>query len=353
MNAIPAWFEQAIKRPDAAAAREARERQGVLTKPPGSLGELEALAIRLAGLQGRARPRVDRVQISVFAADHGIAAEGVSAFPQAVTAEMVKNFARGGAAISVLARALGATLEVVDLGTAFDAGDWSQVRRCHLGPGTANFARGAAMSQAQCAAAMEAGRGSVEKAVSENAELFIGGDMGIANTTSATALACALLGIDPEQLAGPGTGLNAAGVAHKVQVIRAALALHAARPSGAWETLRYFGGFEIAALCGAFVACACLGLPALVDGFIATAAALVAERLRPGCSEWLLFAHRSGEPGHKHMLQALQARPLLDLGMRLGEGSGAAVALPLLRLACELHGGMATFSEAGVPEKLS
>jgi nicotinate-nucleotide--dimethylbenzimidazole phosphoribosyltransferase len=352
MNAATAWFSEPSKRPDAAAAQAARERQDTLTKPPGALGELETLAIQLAALQGRVRPRVDRVQISVFAADHGIAAEGVSAFPQAVTAEMVKNFARGGAAISVLARALGASLEVVDLGTAFDAGEWPQVRRCHLGHGTANFALEAAMSAAQCAAAMQAGRDSVERAIGEQAELFIGGDMGIANTSSATALACALLGANPRALAGPGTGLDAAGVTHKAAVIRGALALHGASLSSPWEVLRILGGFEIAALSGAFIACARLGLPALVDGFIATAAALVAERHCAGTRDWLLFAHRSAEPGHAQMLQALQARPLLDLGMRLGEGSGAAVALPLLRLACELHGGMATFSEAGVPEKL-
>lgn len=347
------WFTAAPKHSDVAAAQAARERQAVLTKPPGSLGELEALAIRLAGLQGRPRPRVDRVHISVFAADHGVAAEGISAFPQAVTAEMVKNFARGGAAISVLARTLGAALEVVDLGTVFDAGEWPQVRRCHLGPGTANFAQQAAMSAAQCAAAMNAGRASVEQALREGAEIFIGGDMGIGNTSSATALACALLKAAPEALAGPGTGLDAAGVTHKAGVIRRALALHTAQLTTPGEILRILGGFEIAALAGAYIACARLGLPALVDGFITTAAALVAERLSPGTGDWLLFAHRSAEPGHARMLEALQARPLLDLGMRLGEGSGAAVAVPLLRLACELHGGMATFSEAGVPEKLS
>ena len=352
MNAVPAWLAQPLKRPDAAAAEGARRRQDTLTKPPGSLGELEALAIRLAGLQGRERPQVERVRISVFAADHGVAAEGVSAFPQAVTAEMVKNFARGGAAISVLAKTLGATLEVVDLGCAFDPGEWPQVRRCRLGPGTANFAREPAMSAEQCAAALDAGRDSAQRAAQAQAELFIGGDMGIANTSSATALSCALLGADPAELAGPGTGLDTAGVRHKVAVIRGALALHAAQLSTPWATLRVLGGFEIAALSGAYIACAQLGLPVLVDGFIASAAALAAERLCPGTRDWLLFAHRSAEPGHARMLQALQARPLLDLGMRLGEGSGAATAVPLLRLACVLHAGMATFGEAGVSGKL-
>ena len=352
MKSSADWYRQSPRRPNAMAEQAARERQNTLTKPPGSLGELEAIAIRLAGLQGRPRPHVERVHISVFAGDHGIAEEGVSAFPQAVTAEMVKNFVRGGAAISVLARALGATLEVVDLGTVADTGEQPQVRRLRLGPGTANFARTAAMNPQQCDVALAAGCSSVELALRHGAELFIGGDMGIGNSTSATAIACALLGAAPEALAGPGTGLAPEGVSHKVQVIRDALSLHAPQLIGPYEILRILGGFEIAALTGAYIACAQLGLPVLVDGFIATAAALVAEMLCPGTRDWLLFAHRSAEPGHARMLHALEARPLVNLGMRLGEGSGAAVVVPLLRMACALHNGMATFAEAGVPDKL-
>jgi len=345
------WLDHEPKLLDEGAATAARVRQGELTKPPGALGELETLAILLAGWQGRVQPRLERVHISVFAADHGVTDEGVSAFPASVTAEMIKNFVRGGAAINVLARALNATLEVINLGTRGErvvAGPHDVV----LGPGSANFVHGPAMSQAQLEAALEAGRQSVERALKSGAQLYIGGDMGIGNTTAAAALACALLSAQPEALAGPGTGLDERGVARKAVVIRRALERHAGILNTARDALQRLGGFEIAALVGAYVRCAQLGLPALIDGFISSAAALAAGRMRPGASTWWLFGHRSKEPGHGAILAALEARPLLDLGMRLGEGSGAAVAVPLLRLACELHAGMATFAEAGVSEKL-
>jgi nicotinate-nucleotide--dimethylbenzimidazole phosphoribosyltransferase len=304
-------------------------------------------------LQGRPRPRVDRVHISVFAADHGVAEENISAFPQAVTVEMIRNFARGGAAISVLARALGASLEVVDLGTVGDCGDLPSVRRRILGPGTANFARQSAMTAQQCVAAMTIGAESVELARAHGGELFIGGEMGIGNSTSAAALACALLAAAPASLVGPGTGLDVRGVAHKSEVVARALKLHAAQLHDPFSALCHLGGFEIAALVGACLTCARIGLPTLIDGFIASVAALVAERLCPGASNWWLFAHHSAEPGHARVLEALQGQPILDLGLRLGEGSGAALAVPLLRLACELHDQMASFDEAGVSEKLS
>ncbi len=344
------WLDDDVRPIDTRAAEAARARQATLTKPPGSLGDLEMLAIRLAGWQGRERPAVERVHITVFAGDHGICAEGVSAFPQAVTVEMLRNFARGGAAISVLARSLGASFEVVNLGTAVPfAGGAHDV---WLGPGTVSFVQDAAMSEAQLAAALDAGRKSVDRAVAADAQLYIGGEIGIGNTTAAAALACALLPAEPEALAGPGTGLDAGGVARKAAVIRRSLQRHAGGLGSAAEIVRRLGGFEIAALAGAYVRCAQVGLPALIDGFIATAAALVARQLRPGAQRWWLFSHRSREPGHMALLAALDARPLLELGMRLGEGSGAALAVPILRLACELHAGMATFAEAGVSEKL-
>jgi nicotinate-nucleotide--dimethylbenzimidazole phosphoribosyltransferase len=338
---------------DETAEAAARARQNILTKPPGALGELEEIAIRLAAMQGAERPRAEAAWIAVFAGDHGAAEEGVSAFPQAVTAEMVKNFARGGAAVSVLARELGARLEVVNLGTAFPTAGTEGVIEIGLGPGTANLAREAAMTEAQCLRALEAGRDSVRRAAAGGSHIFIGGEMGIGNTTAAAAMACALLGEPPEALTGPGTGLDGAGVARKTEVIRRALALHGAHCGAPFEALRRLGGFEIAALTGAYIACAQTGLPALADGFIATSAALAAERIRPGVSRWFLYAHASAEPGHRRLLEALKARPLLDLGMRLGEGSGAAAAVPLIRLACALHAGMATFAEAAVPEKFS
>lgn len=345
------WLKKTVKPLNEAARAAARTRQGQLTKPPGALGRLEDIAISLAAMQGCEKPEVAGVHVGVFAGDHGVAAEGVSAFPQAVTAEMVKNFARGGAAISVAAKQLGAMLEVVNLGTAFDTGDLPGVLQCNLGKGTANFVQEAAMSEEQLAAALQAGCDSAARAAASGAQLYIGGEMGIANTTVAAALACALLQLSPQQLAGPGTGLGSAGVRHKAEVIARALALHAVPPDDAGEVLRRLGGFEIAALAGAFVGCAQRGIPVLVDGYIASAAALVAVRINPGVADWLLFSHHSAEPGHTLLLQALEAEPLLNLGMRLGEGSGAAVAVPLIRMACALHNGMATFAEAGVSEK--
>ena len=352
MNADLNWLKQPAKSLNEQARSAAQARQGQLTKPPGSLGRLEAIAIQLAALQGREKPQAEKVFISIFAGDHGVAEEGVSAFPQAVTAEMVKNFARGGAAISVLAKQLGAMLQVVNLGTAFDTGELPGVLQCNLGRGTANFAREAAMTQSQLAAALQAGSDSAAQAQKIGAHLYIGGEMGIANTTAAAALACALLQKSPQQLTGPGTGLDQAGVQRKAEVVARALALHAAHLGEPLEVLRRLGGFEIAALTGAFISCAQRGIAVLADGYITTAAALLAVRIQPSVADWLLFAHRSAEPGHILMLEALQAEPLLNLGMRLGEGSGAATAVPIIRLACALHNDMATFAEAGVSEKI-
>ncbi len=344
------WILQPCAALNEVAREEALARQGQLTKPPGALGQLETIAVQLAAMQGAARPQLDRVQICVFAADHGIAAEGVSAFPQAVTGEMVKNFATGGAAISVLAKTLGATLEVVNLGTLNDPGVWPGVLRAVIAPMTANFAVEAAMTRSQLDAALQAGRDSVLRAAS--AQLFIGGEMGIANTTSASAISCALLHEAPRLLAGPGTGLDSHGVIHKAEVIGRALALHNLSETDALEILRCLGGFEIAALTGTYIAAAQSGMPVLVDGFISSVAALLAVRINPDVRNWLLFAHTSAEPGHQRVLVAMNAEPLLQLGMRLGEGSGAAVAVPLLRLACALHNGMATFAEAAVSGKI-
>ena len=349
---MPDWLSLPVKQLDHKMEVAALARQAQLTKPPGSLGQLEALAVQLAAMQGVERPAVDYAAIAIFAGDHGIAAENVSAFPQAVTGEMVKNFARGGAAISVLAKTLGARLEVVNLGTVNDPGELSGVVRAVIAPSTANFAAGPAMTEAQLAQALQAGRDSVLRAREQGAQIFIGGEMGIANTTSASAIACALLQEAPQLLAGSGTGLDSKGVAHKAVVIQRALDLHRANLVQPLDVLRHVGGFEITALAGAYLAAAQDGVPVLVDGFISSIAALVAVRIQPAVRNWMLFAHTSAEPGHQRVLAALDAQPLLQLGMRLGEGSGAATALPLLRLACALHNGMATFAEAGVSDKL-
>ena len=345
------WWLKPCKPVDRDQQTAASERQQQLTKPAGSLGQLEALAVQLAGLQGRLKPRVDQVWIGIFAGDHGIVAEGVSAYPQAVTGQMLHNFVSGGAAISVLARQLGAQLDVVDLGTVTPMLELAGVRHLQLGAGTANFAQGAAMSDSQGLKALHAGRDSVLRAQAAGSELFIGGEMGIGNTASASAVACALLGCPASLLTGPGTGLDAAGVSHKARVIDRALAFHDGYLDDPLQTLFRLGGFEIAALVGAYVACAQEGIVAVVDGFICTVAAMVAVRLNPQCREWLVFSHRGAEQGHRHVLESLQAEPLLELGLRLGEGSGAALAVPLMRLACDLHGQMATFAEAAVADR--
>ncbi|MCY1415358.1 Nicotinate-nucleotide--dimethylbenzimidazole phosphoribosyltransferase [compost metagenome] len=345
------WWLNTCRPVDRDVQEQALARQQQLTKPAGSLGQLEAVAVQLAGLQGQVKPSLAHVWIAIFAGDHGVVAEGISAYPQAVTGQMLHNFVNGGAAISVLARQLNAQLEVIDLGTATPLDDLPGVRHVRIAAGTANFAQAPAMTQTQGLLALQAGRDSALRAVAAGAQLFIGGEMGIGNTTAASALACALLGCPASDLVGPGTGLDAAGVNHKAQVIERALQTHVALPGDPLARLLCFGGFEIAALVGAYLACAQAGVAVLVDGFICSVAALVAVRLNPGCRPWLLFGHRGAEPGHRHILQALEAQPLLDLGLRLGEGSGAALAVPLLRLACDLHGQMATFTEAAVADR--
>lgn len=343
------WLEpaQAINVP---VREEALARQQQLTKPTGSLGQLERVAVQLAGLQGRVKPRVDAVWIAIFAGDHGVVAEGVSAYPQEVTGQMLHNFVTGGAAISVLAQQLSAQLDVVDLGTVSPL-NLPGVRHLRIGAGTANFAKAPAMTQEQGLLALQAGRDSVLRAKAVGSELFVGGEMGIGNTAAASAVACSLLECAAQLLVGPGTGLNAAGISHKTDVIERALKLHAEQAGDPLQSLFCLGGFEIAALVGAYLACAQEGIAVLVDGFICSVAALVAVRLNPGCRDWLLFGHRGAEPGHRYLLETLQAEPLLDLGLRLGEGSGAALAVPLVRLACQLHNGMATFAEAAVADR--
>jgi nicotinate-nucleotide--dimethylbenzimidazole phosphoribosyltransferase len=344
------WWLQPAQAMNVPMREAALARQQQLTKPAGSLAQLERLAVQLAGLQGREKPCVNQLWIAIFAGDHGVVAEGVSAYPQEVTGQMLHNFVNGGAAISVLARQLGAKLDVVDLGTVSPV-DFPGVRHLRIGAGTANFLQGPAMSAEQGFAALQAGRDSVMRAKAEGTELFIGGEMGIGNTTAASAVACSLLECPVQLLVGPGTGLNAEGIEHKIQVIERALIVHGEHGGDPLHSLFSLGGFEIAALVGAYLACAQEGIAVLVDGFICSVAALVAVRLNPSCREWLLFGHRGAEPGHRHLLETLHAEPLLDLGLRLGEGSGAALAVPLVRLACELHNGMATFAEAAVADR--
>jgi len=339
-----AWWREAAAQPCGASREAAQQRQLQLTKPPGSLGRLEELAVQFAAWQGRALPQLQDICIRVFAADHGVAREGVSAFPQAVTVEMIRNFSAGGAAIAVLARQWRADFGVVNLGTALPVPALPQVQNLDIAPGTANFCDGPAMTPGQCERALAAGAQQLRA----GCHLFIGGEMGIGNTTAAAALTAALLGLPATATVGRGTGIDDAGLDRKRAVVARALALHAPHCDQPDEALRRLGGLEIAALAGAYIAAAQRGVPALVDGYICSAAALVACRMNRGVRDWLLFAHRSAEGGHPALLTALQAQPLLDLQLRLGEGSGAALALSLLRDACVLHAGMATFAEAGV-----
>ncbi|WP_423822218.1 nicotinate-nucleotide--dimethylbenzimidazole phosphoribosyltransferase [Salinisphaera sp. SPP-AMP-43] len=344
------WLFEQVAQPDEAARAAAIERQNQLTKPPGSLGRLEMLATDFAAWQGVAIPKLERVGLAVFAADHGIAAQGVSAFPQSVTAQMVANFAAGGAAVAVLAREAGAEMTVVNLGTVAPTDDVPGVINRHLGPGTADFTEAPAMDRATLAAALAAGAEQVDPELS----LFIGGEMGIANTTSAAAVFAGITGLGGATTVGRGTGVDDAGLARKRAVVDAGLARHSARlqgverPAAALAALECLGGLEIAALAGAFVAAAQRGVPVLVDGFISSVAAAVAVYLNTGVSEWLLFGHRSAEAGHARVLDLLDGVPLLDLDMRLGEGSGAMAAVPVIRAGLAVHAKMATFADAGV-----
>jgi nicotinate-nucleotide--dimethylbenzimidazole phosphoribosyltransferase len=347
---LPPWVYRQCPAISTSHRDAARLRQNQLTKPTGALGRLEALAIELASLQHSDRPRADRVPVIVFAGDHGIAAQGVSAYPQEVTLAMMANFAAGGAAISVLARELASALEVVDAGTLAEASMPGIVtdkpRR-----GSRDFSKEAALTAAELAFAFGCGQRAVTRAAASEADLIILGEMGIGNTTSATAIAAALLKSSAESLTGLGTGLDSAGRARKADIIDAALARHRLAEASPQEILCAVGGLEIAAISGAIVSAAQRRIPVLIDGFIASVAALGAFRLNPSCRPYLIFSHRSAEQGHRLVLDALEARPLLDLDLRLGEGSGAALALPILRLACALHNGMATFAEAAVPDR--
>jgi nicotinate-nucleotide--dimethylbenzimidazole phosphoribosyltransferase len=347
---LPEWVYQDCPGISDVHRDAALVRQAQLTKPAGSLGRIEQLACDLAGLQQTERPRAERVPIIIFAGDHGIVAQGVSAYPQEVTIAMMSNFAAGGAAISVLARELGSSLEVVDAGTLAQSplpGIVTDKPR----HGSRDFSKEAALAPQEAAFAFECGKRAVLRAAKHLPDLLIFGEMGIGNTTASAAIAAALLGANAEQIAGSGTGVDAAGRTRKVRVIEKALAHHGLAKPGisAEEILCAVGGFEIIAICGAIIAAAQQRLPILVDGFIVSVAALAAVRLNPSCRRFLLASHQSAEQGHRLVLNALNVRPLIDLDLRLGEGSGAAIALPLLRLACALHNEMATFAQANVP----
>ncbi|AET88436.1 MULTISPECIES: nicotinate-nucleotide--dimethylbenzimidazole phosphoribosyltransferase [Caballeronia] len=320
------------------------------TKPPGSLGRLESLALQMGLIQRTTKPRIERPAMIVFAGDHGIAKEGVSAFPQEVTAQMVANFLTGGAAINALSRSVGMTLEVVDAGVATPIPIDHGYERLSLGLGTRNFAHEPAMSRETALEGIARGAARVRHHAALGTNVIGFGEMGIANTSAAACLMSRLCDVPIEDCVGRGTGLDDKGLAHKRDVLSKALALH--RGEGdAIDTLATFGGFEIATMTGAYLAAACAGMTILVDGFIATSALLVASKIAPDVLDYCVFAHASDEAGHRRMLAHFDAAPLLQLDLRLGEGTGAALALPVLRAAVAFVDEMASFESAGVSNK--
>ena len=332
--------------------RDATARQQRLTKPSGSLGRLEELSIRLAGMTGRLDPPLDRAVVFTLAADHGVAAEGVSAYPREVTAQMVLNFLRGGAAINVLARQLGARVVVADVGVDADITPHPNLRAVKVRRGTGNIAVGPAMTFEQAQQAIEVGRQLVRDEVAAGLDVALTGDMGIGNTTASAAVICALTGLDPEHVAGRGTGVDDQGLARKREAVRRALRANAEAIAGdPVVTLAAVGGLEIAALVGVILEAAGARRPVLIDGFVSGAAALVATAIEPVVAGYLIASHRSQELGHGAVLSRLGQVPLLDLELRLGEGTGAVLALPLLRAASRLLNEMATFDEAGVSDR--
>jgi nicotinate-nucleotide--dimethylbenzimidazole phosphoribosyltransferase len=338
---------------DQALMSEAQKRLDSLTKPVGSLGRLEELAQWLVGTTRQKRPRLGRKVVFTFAADHGVTEEGISAFPAAVTPEMVRNFLRGGAAINALARQAKADVIVADFGVASDFGDLPGLVSCKIAQGTANMAKGPAMSKDQAVAAILAGANLALAEKERGATLFATGDMGIGNTTSASALVAGLTGAPVEEVTGRGTGIDDDTFRRKVDVIRRALDVNNVNKNDPLMTLAQVGGFEIAGLVGVILAGAATQTPVLIDGFISGAAALVACRLaspKP-VRDYLAIAHLSVERGHQRIARELALVPLLDFRMRLGEGTGAALAMPLLDAACAIYSDMATFAEAGVSEK--
>ncbi len=344
---IHAWAA-AVPPFDVAAAECAQRRQDQLTKPQGSLGQLEALVVRIAGMTGHERPCADRRVVAVFAADHGVAAEGVSAYPATVTGQMLGALARGEAAVAILAEAANARLLVVDVGVVGKPTDHPRVLNRQIRSGTASFVAGPAMTRRQAMAAMDVGIDVVEAALAEGLDLLALGEVGIGNTTAAAAITACLLGVPPEMAVGRGTGVDDAGLGRKRLAVARALAANRPDPADPIGVLAAVGGLELAALVGAIVRAAAARIPVVLDGFVVGAAALLATTLCPTARSFLIAAHRSPEPGHQAILGALGLGPLLDLGLRLGEGSGAALALPLIGAALATHDRMATFAEAGV-----
>lgn len=341
-----------IKPLDEQAMAEARKRQHGLTKPQGSLGQLETLSIQVAGIKGNPRPQIVHKIIFTLAGDHGVNQEGVSAYPSEVTSQMVYNFLRGGAGINVLARHVGARVVVADLGVASILERHPGLKYKKIAGGTRNMARGPAMSRADAIRSLEAGIELVEEELKQGIDILGTGDMGIGNTTASSAITAAITGAEAAAVTGRGTGLNDEGWQHKVKVIRQALEVNRPQPRDPIDVLSKVGGFELGGIAGLILAGARYRIPVVIDGFISGAAALIAAGLAPAVKPYLIAAHQSVEKGHKIILDYLDLKPLLNLDLRLGEGTGAALGIFLAEASLKILDEMATFEEAGVSEKI-
>lgn len=337
-----------IAGPDEGVRAAVARRLDAKTKPRRSLGRLEDLACTVAAIQRTEHPSVSRKAVVVMAGDHGVAAQGVSAFPQQVTVQMLQNFASGGAAISVLARQAGAEVLIVDMGSATPWKGHPAVLDRRIGPGTRDLSTGPAMTRAECLKAIEVGIALATELAGREVSLIGLGEMGIANSTPASAMAAAFLGLSPEEVTGRGTGVDDAGYRRKTDAIRRALEVNRPDPADPLDVLAKVGGFEIAGLVGVTLGAAARRIPVITDGLIATASALAASRLVPAVRGYLLPSHGSVEIGHRRLLDSLGLRPLLDLEMRLGEGTGAALAMHLVDASIRILDEMATFQSAGV-----
>ena len=340
-----------IKPLDEQAMAAARARQDNLTKPQGSLGQLEELSVRIAGMQGKALPLIKQKAIITMAGDHGVVAEKVGNWPQDVTAQMVINFLSGGAGINVLTRHIGARVVIVDMGVAGELPAAPQLVSRKIARGTGNIATGKAMTEAQAIKAIETGIDIVTSEITRGLDIVGTGDMGIGNTTASSAICAVITGNSPAAVTGRGTGINDAQLTHKTEVIERALSVNKPDPSNPIDILAKVGGFEIGGLAGVMLGAAARRVPVVIDGFISGAAALIAVSLAPGLKDYLIAAHVSAEKGHRLLLKHLGLRPLLDLDLRLGEGTGAALAISLAEASVKILAEMATFGEAGVSEK--
>ncbi len=335
---------------DLKAAAAARARQATLTKPPGSLGVLEEISIQLAAITGRSRPTIERKAVVIMAGSHGVTTEGVSAYPADVTSQMVLNFLHGGAAINVLARQTGTRVIVVDVGVATPLPPQRGLISRKVAPGTRNMRLGPAMTGAEAEEAIAVGREVVEREIASGLDLVATGDMGIGNTTASAAIVATLTGQSVDEVTGRGTGIDDEVLKRKVAVIEQAIAVNRPDSLDAFDVLTKLGGLEIAGLVGVILGAAAQRVPVVLDGFISGAAALVASKLAPEVNSYFIAAHRSVEPGHTEVLTRLDLRPLLGLDLRLGEGTGAVLAIALIEAAARILNEMATFAEAGVSD---